>query len=64
MHIHMVFDKDGDMEDYIPYCSDFCHWEDQGDNYGGWNGCHEGADYAQECANCGEVIPGLETLEE
>jgi len=62
MHYHFVKDDHGDVIDNIPYCSDWCHREGEGEYYEGWNGCHEGADYAQECANCGEVIPGLETL--
>ena len=64
MHYHTIEDKDGDTVDAIPYCSDFCNKEGQGDKYRGWNGCHEGADYDQECANCGEVIRGLDYYKE
>ena len=60
MHYYFVEDADGDVVDLIPYCSDFCHREDQGENYRGWNGCHEGADYDQECALCGKFLPRLE----
>ena len=61
MHYHPIEDKYGDLVDLTPYCSDYCHREGEGKDYQGWNGCHEGADYDQECANCGEVLPGLET---
>jgi len=63
MHYHIVEDKDGDTVDAIPYCSDFCNKEGEGDKYRGWNGCHEGADYDQVCANCGEKILGLDGIE-
>ncbi len=63
MHYHIVENQDGELTDAVPYCSDFCHREHQGILYRGWNGCHEGADYDQECANCGEKILGLDGIE-
>ena len=64
MHIHCIEDEHGDVVDIVSYCSDYCHHEGEGDKYRGWNGCHEGADYDEQCANCGDLIPGLETQEE
>ena len=61
MHYQLIKDKNGDIVDAIPYCSDFCHRVGSGDDYEGWYGCHEGADYDQECAECGETIKGIET---
>jgi hypothetical protein len=63
MHMHYIEDEQGDVVDIVPYCSDYCHREGEGTDYQGWNGCHEGADYDQECANCGDLIPGLETMD-
>jgi len=62
MHMHYIEDEQGDVVDIVAYCSDYCHREGEGEDYQGWNGCHEGADYDQECANCGDSIPGLEKL--
>ena len=64
MHIHCIEDEHGDVVDIVSYCSDYCHREGEGDKYRGWNGCHEGADYDERCANCGDLIPGLETQAE
>jgi hypothetical protein len=61
MHYHFIEDTEGDVVDLVAYCSDFCHREDQGDDYRGWNGCHEGSNYDEECANCGEILHGLES---
>jgi hypothetical protein len=57
MHYHFVEDDSGNVVDLIPFCSDLCHraWcADHGSTYGGWNGCHEGGDSAEFCANCGD----------
>jgi len=60
MHYFMPKDQDQDPQ---PCCSDYCHQQVAGDDYEGWNGCHEGADYDQECANCGDIILGIESQE-
>jgi len=66
MHYHLIEDADGNLLNVVPFCSDFCHrtWCYQNaQEYGGWNGCHEGADYDQECEQCGEHLPGIQTQE-
>lgn len=65
MHEHYLYDDEGDLTDVVPFCCDACHREwcgAQGEEYDGWNGCHEGADYPQWCANCGARCGiGIET---
>ncbi len=41
-------------------CSDACNRDLSGDNYAGWDGCHE-TEFTRFCDNCGVVIPGIET---
>ena len=52
---------DDDLVDLIPFCSDWCHQQycrAHDVEYEGWNGCHEGSDAAEYCANCLEEIHG------
>lgn len=61
MHYHHVEDAAGDLVDLIPFCCNTCHrnWcQEHGEEYGGWNGAHEGPDYVEFCANCGVVAGG------
>lgn len=61
MHYHHVEDSSGDLVDLIPLCCDSCHkqyCEAHGLTYGGWNGCNEGGDYSEFCANCGVYAGG------
>ncbi len=58
MHIHRVENEHGHLEDVIPFCCDNCqraYCEEHPDigPYGGWDGCHEGGDSPEWCANCG-----------
>lgn len=63
MHVHYVENEHGHVQDVIPFCSDSCHREyckthsDIGP-YTGWNGCNEGGDYPEFCANCGVYCGG------
>lgn len=60
MHYHFI-EFQGDLVDLVPFCSDACHqaWcEEEGIEYEGWNGCQEGGDYIEFCANCGVVAGG------
>tara|TARA_Y100000310_G_scaffold48876_1_gene45191 strand:- start:3641 stop:3856 length:216 start_codon:yes stop_codon:yes gene_type:complete len=69
--MHYIEDEQGDVVDILPYCSDHCHREGEGTDYKGWNGGFRLIHikvifiqkYDQECANCGDLIPGLETLD-
>jgi hypothetical protein len=58
-HLHYIEDTSGDVIDYKAYCSDYCHRESIGANYGGWNGCNE-ISTSQPCENCGETVNGLD----
>lgn len=63
MHYHYVNDESGDLCDTIAFCCDPCHraymdaHPDLGE-YQGWNGCHEGGDSPEFCANCGVFAGG------
>ena len=60
MHIHLI-ERNGDVVDLIPFCSDTCHRKYCADNmltYDGWNGCNEGGDGVDFCAQCGVVAGG------
>lgn len=59
MHQHYIEDSRGDLIDAIPLCSDACNRDYAGENYRGWNGCHE-MEFTTYCRNCGVVIPGFE----
>lgn len=59
-HYYEVRDGRGDLVDLVSFCSDWCHqaWcRETGNEYQGWNGCHE-HEYREDCASCGEVMPG------
>ena len=61
MHYHFFTDTQGNLVELVPFCCDACHrqWCDTHDLlYGGWNGCQEGGDYAEFCANCGTFAGG------
>lgn len=56
MHYHHIEDEDGDLAAVVPFCCDSCHrgWcAENGATYGGWNGCQEGSDSPEWCAQCG-----------
>jgi len=62
MHVHYLHDAKGDVVEIIPFCSDACHQdycERHPDlKYEGWNGCNEGGDSVEFCAECGVVAGG------
>lgn len=58
MHYHIVEDAEGDVVDLIPFCCDACNRAHMGDAYAGWNGCMEGGDNVEFCAECGVVAGG------
>ena len=62
MHYHVVENGPGNVVDLIPFCSDACHREYCGTHadlhYDGWNGCQEGGDSVEFCANCGVAAGG------
>jgi hypothetical protein len=61
MHYHHVEDSRGELVELIPFCCDNCNrqWcNDNGATYAGWNGCQEGSDSVEFCANCGTVAGG------
>ncbi len=63
MHVHIVENGEGNVVDAVPFCCDTCHrdWCDKHPDigpYGGWNGCQEGGDYPEFCANCGVFCGG------
>jgi hypothetical protein len=67
MHYHYIEDNKGDLVDLVPFCSDSCHvaWcESNAETYGGWNGCQEGGDSVEFCANCGVVTGGTYECDE
>jgi len=41
-----------------PLCSDNCSREFAGDDYAGWNGCHE-SEFTTYCVQCGVAIAGV-----
>lgn len=54
VHMYAHENDMGDIVDAEYFCSDYCHrqWcEDNGKEYGGWNGCHE-VMAPQYCASC------------
>ena len=61
-HLHFIEDADGDVEDQVVFCSDWCHdtWCMRAGNadYDGWNGCHEIGD-SEPCAECDEMVNGV-----
>jgi hypothetical protein len=59
MHEHIIEDENGNTVDSVRFCSDRCHhdWHQQTDTpYEGWNGCHEGSDANEYCAQCGVIV--------
>ena len=68
IHIHFVYEnkeqeRDGNPVDCKHYCSDFCNRDANGENYQGFNGCHE-IDYSQPCDNCGKTMLGVEDYDD
>ena len=55
-HIHIIKDKEGNTIDNKVYCSNVCNWEDNQQNYQGWNGCNE-IDFGQTCDREGCYVP-------
>jgi hypothetical protein len=62
MHEHYTYADNGDTVDAFSLCSDSCNQEYAGDDYEGWNGCHE-SEFTTWCVNCGVVIPGESACE-
>jgi hypothetical protein len=63
-HYYEINDREGQLVDLVPFCSDWCHeqWcRDNGRSYEGWNGAHEHP-YNDECVNCEAVIVGVESF--
>jgi len=62
MHAHIVENGPGNVVDVIYFCSDGCHRDYCRAHpdlpYEGWNGCHEGGDSVEFCAQCGVVAGG------
>ena len=58
-HLHFIEDEHGDVVDQNVFCSDFCHREHAGENYGGWNGCAE-ISSTTPCEKCGATVQGLD----
>ncbi len=62
MHYHTIEDRYGNLVGLIPFCSDACNRaycnEHDDIEYQGWNGCQEGSDYVEFCAQCGVVAGG------
>lgn len=61
MHYLHIEDARGDVVDLVAFCSDRCHQQwcrGHRVEYGGWNGCQEGPDYPEWCANCGTYAGG------
>jgi hypothetical protein len=60
-HYYEVNDSRGDLIDLIVFCSDWCHrnhCEQNGLEYGGWNGCHE-LEFTDKCAYCESKVYGI-----
>ena len=55
VHQHLVESENGDIEDALYYCSDFCHRDHTREDYKGWNGCNE-VMAPEWCTNCGDQI--------
>jgi hypothetical protein len=61
-HYHFINDTSGDLIDSVTFCSDWCHnsWcQRTGNQYGGWNGCHE-LEFSTPCVNCGGMVEGIQ----
>lgn len=61
MSHYLHIEKDGELVDLIPFCSDWCHrsyCSAYGVKYDGWNGCHENSDTPEDCFYCDEPIHG------
>jgi len=62
MHVHIIENGVGNVVDVIPFCSDAYHRDYCASHsdlkYEGWNGCHEGGDSVEFCAECGVVAGG------
>tara|TARA_R110000824_G_scaffold341630_1_gene528064 strand:- start:58 stop:240 length:183 start_codon:yes stop_codon:yes gene_type:complete len=56
-HLTFIEDESGDVVDNEVYCSDYC--AKQSKRYGGWNGCNE-ISTSEPCAECGEMVAGLD----
>ena len=65
-HLRHINDSRGQVVDYAYLCSDYCNseWHPQGnaadgvEPYGGWYGLHE-ISCDEVCANCGEIVEGI-----
>lgn len=58
MHYHFIEDEKGDLIEVLEFCSDSCNREHNGEDYAGWNGCHE-AEFDTLCTNCRVEIKGF-----
>ena len=57
-HLHLIEEPNGDVVDYLVFCSDYCH-KMHVLNYKGWNGCHE-ISTTQPCEHCQATVNGLD----
>ena len=57
MHLHFIEDTSGEVVDQLEFCSDYCHRDCLGEDYQGWNGCHE-SEFDSVCGLCGSKIHG------
>jgi len=58
-HLHYIEDSQGDVVDHVVFCSDFCHRQNSGESYAGWNGCNE-ISTSEFCVECGHNVEGLD----
>lgn len=60
-HLFLIEDGQGDLVDFVAFCSDWCHqsWcRENGKEYQGWNGCQE-TSWSVPCASCGDKVQGV-----
>ena len=61
-HLHVIEDANGDVEDQVVFCCDFCHetWCMRVGHpaYQGWNGCNE-IGTTEPCAECHDLVHGV-----
>jgi len=58
-HLQFIEDAQGDVVDYVVFCSDYCSRCHAAGDYKGWNGCNE-ISVGEPCAECGAPVAGLD----
>ena len=61
-HLHLIEEPNGDVVDYLVFCSDYCHKMHVTNRlipYMGWNGCNE-ISTTQPCEYCKATVNGLD----